>query len=649
MGDLAWFEFLLLAAWRVRNTGWLYVLLGCLAVSLGMALGTAHARLSDAPQLLEEWVGEVSGRVTKVEQRSSGRARVTLRGVQLEEISALETPQAVRFTIVAAPGDILPGDQLTALARLGSPPEPVMPGARNVRRELYFVGIGATGFAYGRARSVERGVAAPSLFDELHAVLQRLRLDLAERFSSQLDETPGALAATLLVGLRDGLSEEATEALRRAGLAHLLAISGMHMAMMTLSALALVRLILAFSPTYSTSSQATLWAAAGALVIATGYLALSGASTATQRAFIMIVIVLLAMMIDRRALTIRGVALAALIVLLLHPEALLGPSFQMSFAATLALVATYAWFNSSGGVWRLRLQTEKLAGPFRRPLLLVGGIALTSLIAGLATAPFAAYHFSTATPLALLGNVLALPIVSFIIMPSGLLALLLTPMALEGVPLQIMGMGLDGVMIIANWVAGMEASRIMVPAIRPEAIALLTLAGCVAALLLGKARIAALPILVLTLATGFFEPAPLVLVERQGEMVAVRTGQGLERSVPHGHRYAVDIWNQRLAREPTSGHDLWSCDPLGCIARLDTGQIIAHIFDVAAFEEDCQVASIIITPLDAPPACSASYVIDGASLRELGAVALLETGDQLRIWPSFERRDRPWQTITEGR
>lgn len=633
--------------WAVRHTGWLYAVCGCLALVSGVSLGAGHARLSDAPMILEEWVGEVSGRVTRLEQRSASRARVTLHDITMEELDTWQTPRAVRFTLVAEPGDILPGDHLTALVQLGPPPEPVMPGARNVRRELYFMGIGATGFAYGRARSVERGAIGPWTLERASAALQRVRLGLAQRFSAQLDVTPGALAATLLVGKRDGLSDDATEALRRAGLAHLLAISGMHMAMMTLSALALVRLVLALSAAQSSSMHATRWAAGAALIIATGYLALSGASTATQRAFIMIAIVLLAMMTNRRALTIRGVALAAFVVLLLHPESLLGPSFQMSFAATLALVATYAWFNTSGVLWRWRLKAEGVPGLIRRPLTLVGGIALTSLIAGLATAPFAAYHFSTATPLSLLGNVLALPLVSLIIMPAGLVALLLTPFALEGLPLQLMGLGLDAVMVVAHWVADMDASRVAVPAIKPEAIALVTLAGCVTALLVGRARMLALPILALAVMTGVFHPTPLVLIERQGAMVAVVTEDNLQRSVTRGSRYSVDIWHQRLAREPTTSNNLWNCDPLGCVAQLPDGRMIAHVFQAAALEEDCAVAAVVITQLPVPHGCSADTVIDATDLAFFGATALIASEDGLYLWPSFTTRNRPWEMVRE--
>lgn len=634
-------------AWAVRQTGWLYAVLACLALAGGMALAAGHARLSDGPMILDEWVGEVSGRVARVEQRSAGRVRVTLRDLIMEELEPAQTPKSVRFTLIAEAGDVLPGDRLTALVQLGPPPEPVMPGARNVRRDLYFAGIGATGFAYGRARSVDRNSIDPWTLESANAHLQRLRIGLAERFSERLTGTAGALAATLLVGKRDGLSDEATEALRRAGLAHLLAISGMHMAMMTLSALALVRLALALSPVQSASMHATRWAAGAALVIAVGYLALSGASTATQRAFIMIAIALLAMMTNRRALTIRAVALAAVLVLVLHPEALLGPSFQMSFAATLALVAAYAGFNTSGTVWRWRLQSERMPVLVRKPLMLVGGIAVTSLIAGLATAPFAAFHFSTATPLSLLGNVLALPLVSLIIMPAGLVALLLTPFALEGWPLEVMGWGLDGVMAIAQWVAAMDASRLAVPAVKPEAIALATLAGCLVALLSGWARALALPVLLLTLMTGVFQPRPLILIERQGRTVAVLTESGLQRSVTRGSRYSVEIWHQRLALPATSSDALWSCDPLGCVARLEEGSIIAHTFEPAALEEDCALAQVLITALPVPNGCSAEQLIDSAVLARMGAIALVSNEDRIEVWPSFATRNRPWERTAD--
>lgn len=643
-------------AWHARFGAGLYGALVALFLILGVVLGAHTARLADAPQILEETVERVTGTVVRVEQRTATRARVTLDNLIIEDLAADRTPERIRITIIADRGTIAPGDEIDVLARLGRPPEPVMPGARNMRRELYFDGIGATGFSYGRPTRIEtsarEGFAPRHLFHDI----ERVRLELAQRFAQTLPGDTGALAATLLVGKRDGLSEDSYEALRRAGLAHLLAISGMHMAMMTLSAIAVINLLLALHPSVSAARGTIRWAALAGLVIASGYLLLSGASTATQRAYIMIVIVLVAMMVSRRALTIRGVAFAALIVLLIHPESILGPSFQMSFAATLALVAFYWAFTTSPRIWHFRnaFQSSRLA-PVLRPFGLVSGIALTSLVAGLATAPFAAYHFSIGAPLGLLGNVLALPLVSLIIMPAGLVALFLTPFALEAPALVVMGFGIDLVMVIARWVASMDGSRIAIAAITPQALVLLTLAGCLAALFVGYARLFALVPLAAIPIWGIFQPVPLLIVERDAATVAYMSSQEdgigrLDRSITRGSGFSLEMWQQRLALEPQSTPPAsdWTCDPLGCVLHLPDGKMVSHVLDVAALAEECRLADIVITSLPVPNHCAAAQVIDERVLGDHGAIALLRSSEGgFTIWQTFPRRTRPWERVAD--
>lgn len=640
-------------SWKARHSAALYPALMALSIVSGTALVASKAQVNPTPQILSESVQLISGRVLRLEQRTPSRARLTLDRLVLEDQTPAQTPHRVRITVIANTGDILPGQRIEALARLGPPPEPVMPGARNLRRELFFAKIGATGFSYGRVT-----VLAEPTTQSLLQRVERVRLSLATRFAQALPGDTGVLAATLLVGKRDGLSPESYEALRRAGLAHLLAISGMHMAMMTLSAIALLHLVMAMTPKLSASKRATRWAALAGLCIASGYLLLSGAGTATQRAFIMIAIALFAMVLARRALTIRAVAFAAVLVLALHPENLLGPSFQMSFAATLALVAVYGGLSTSKTAWRWRLAADNhravASMPLwvKRPLVVVVGIASTSLIAGLATAPFAAYHFSVGAPLSLLGNVLALPLVSLIIMPAGLLALLLTPFALEGLPLAAMGFGLDQVMIIARWVASMEGSRIAVPALTPQALTVLTAAGVMAALLVGRARLLALPVLALLPLVGILQPTPVVLIERSAATVGlVLTDAGqraLYPSVPRGSAFSRTMWQQRLAIVHQAGEaNPWACDPLGCIADWK-GQKLAHVRDPAALAEDCRLADVLITQLPAPLGCTASLIVDGETLNTHGAIALLANGDGgLRIWRTFQRRTRPWEGVAD--
>jgi competence protein ComEC len=642
--------------WHNRENASIHGILLALSLVLGVLLGAQTAHIADAPQILRETTDQVTGRIVRLEQRTPTRARLTLDHLAIEDVARNATPDRIRITVVAEPGTLAPGDHIEVLARLGPPPEPVMPGARNMRRELYFDGIGGTGFSYGRPTRISVPSADDRGVSTFRQAIERTRLALAQRIVEVLPSDTGAIAAALLVGMRDGLSEESAEALRRAGLAHLLAISGMHMAMMTLSAIALINLLLALHPSASAARATMRWAALGGLIIASGYLALSGASTATQRAYVMIVIVLVAMMASRRALTIRGVAFAAIVVLVIHPESILGPSFQMSFAATLALIAFYGAWTTSRRSWQWRMALENSrAGDIYRPLSVISGIALTSLVAGFATAPFAAYHFSFGAPLGLIGNVLALPLVSLVIMPAGLLALFLTPFALEAAPLAVMGVGIDAVMAVAQWVASLEASRIGVPAITPKALLLMTFAGCLAALFVGRARLLGCVPLALIPTIGLFQPVPILIVERQAQTVALVDGAlagntSIDRSIRRGSRFSVDMWHQRLALDPSQldGSTVWTCDPLGCVASLDTDVLVAHVLDPAALDEDCRLASVVITALDVPGDCAAAIIVDANTLRDHGAIALVADDAEpsgLRLWPTFGRRTRPWEAV----
>ncbi|MEM6712555.1 MAG: ComEC/Rec2 family competence protein [Pseudomonadota bacterium] len=648
--------------WWSRTSPAFPLLLCLLAAFLGAGLIAGKAHMATGHQLLSETTTRVRGTIVRLEQRSAGRARITLDQVVLDDGSLDRELRRIRITAAATSGSLNPGDQVEMLARLGPPPEPAMAGARNMRRELFFAGIDATGFAYGRPNVLPASVltesgeaGSASRFDAL-AALERLRISLARRYQLQAEGDSGVLVAALLVGHRDGLSAETRYALRAAGLSHVLAISGMHMALMTVSAMSLVYVILSLFPGLSASVSVARWSAALAFIIACAYLGLSGASTATQRAFIMIVITLLAVGLSRRAVTLRAVGWAALAVLILHPESLLGPSFQMSFAATIALVAVYSATVHSPMLWaaRMRIFGWLPPGVAYGPLLIVG-IACTSLIAGAATAPFAAYHFSHATPLALVGNVLALPLVSLIIMPAGLLVLLLTPFALEGLPLWVMAETLDLLVASAVWVAELDRAHVGVPAIKGSAIGLFVLAGCLGAFFVGWARFLAIVPLAAILATGLFQPTPILLVARDGSDVGVVVADGngamsIKHSTGEAGRFARDLWRQRLAVDTASGveSEAWQCDALGCVARLQKGGLISHVFLADAFREDCALATVIVSKLNIPDSCEAPIHIDAARLHERGAASVVvddRSASGYAVEFAFDRRTRPWQAV----
>ena len=192
----------------------------------------------------------------------------------------------------------------------------------------------------------------------------------------------GAFAAAIMSGDRSGMSQVTLANLRSSNLAHLLAISGLHMGLLTGFVFAVLRVAMVLIPSVGLRWPVKKIAAFGALLAAGGYLALSGGNVATERAFTMVAVMLVAIMLGRPALTLRAVAMVAIVILVLQPESITGPGFQMSFAATTALVFVFKYLRYAN--WQ------------HWPRWTRGAVSLviSSFVAGLATAPFAAAHFN---------------------------------------------------------------------------------------------------------------------------------------------------------------------------------------------------------------------------------------------------------------
>src|SRR5437868_6592639 len=334
-------------------------------------------------------------------------------------------------------------------ARLQPPLTPMRPGSYDFGRDLYFQGIGASGFAMGAIKTVEPRVNG-GLALRYAAVMQGLRDAIDARIRTTLEGDKRAIATALLTGRRDAITEPVNDAMFISGLGHVLSISGYHMAVVAGVVFFVVRALLALVPGLTISAPIKKWSAAAALAAATFYLLLSGAEVATQRSYFMTAVVLIAVMVDRRAITFRTLAVAALIVLAIAPEALVHPSFQMSFAATLGLVALVQI-----GMPQLFAAPDNSA---TARVALWGGrefvmLLLASLIAGLATTPYAAFHFHRITPYGVIANLAAMPVVSAVVMPAGLMGLLAMPFGLDGLFWQLMGWGIDWMIAVTQWVA----------------------------------------------------------------------------------------------------------------------------------------------------------------------------------------------------
>src|SRR5882757_710826 len=377
--------------------------------------------------------------VLRVATMESPRGQIKLEGVRLS-VKKGTAPEVGSFVELKA--------------RLMPPLAPLRPGSYDFGRDMYFQGIGASGFAMGAIKAREPP-AAGGLALRYAAVMQGLRDAIDARIRMTLDGDQRAIATALLTGRRDAISTPVNDAMFISGLGHVLSISGYHMAVVAGVVFFAIRALLALFPALTAGHPIKKWAAAAAFVAAAFYLLLSGAEVATQRSFFMTAVVLIAVMVDRRAITFRTLAVAAMIVLMIAPEALVHPSFQMSFAATLGLVALVQI-----GMPRLLAAPDNSA---TARVALWGGreiatLVLASLVAGLATTPYAAFHFHRVTPYGVLANLAAMPVVSAVVMPAGLLGLVAMPFGFDGVFWRIMGLGIDWMIVVTQWVAALPGA-----------------------------------------------------------------------------------------------------------------------------------------------------------------------------------------------
>jgi len=345
-------------------------------------------------------------------------------------------------------------------AVLQPPAEPAAPGALDFARQAYFQRLGAVGYVFGRAE-----VLAPADHQLPFGLwLHRLREAMAARILEALPGESGAVAAALMTGVRGAIPEEVMATMHDSGLAHLLAISGLHMGLVVGLLFFALRAGMALVPGLALRRPIKKWVAVGAILGALGYLLLTGATVPTQPAFVMVSLVLVAVMLDRRGLSLRLVAWAAVFVLAAAPESLLSASFQMSFAAVIALITGYEVTAERG---LAALGERRLAV---RVVAYLAGVAVTSLIAGLATAPFALYHFNRIAWYGLLANLVAVPLTAFWIMPWALVAFALMPFGAEALALAPMGWGIDLLLAVARDVAALPSAVSLVPATpRPPA------------------------------------------------------------------------------------------------------------------------------------------------------------------------------------
>ena len=612
------------------------VVIGISLVLGGYGLAGVRANVVAEPVLEYRYYGPIEGRIIEIDRSGSDAVRLTLDRVVLARMSAARTPATVRVSLHGEQGYVTPepGQVVLMTGHLSPPSGPVEPGGFDFQRMAWFEGLGAVGYT---RTPVLLGYEASA--GEAGLWVYRQRVAISGAVQDRLDGESGAFAAAIMTGDRSGMGQDSLAALRASNLAHLLAISGMHMGILAAFIFAALRYGAALWPYAALRWPVKKIAAIGALFAAAGYLALSGGSVSTERAFVMVAVMLVAVLFDRRALTLRAVAIAALIVLTLRPEALFGPGFQMSFAATTALVAVF-------GVMR-QIDLPRLP----RWSKTIGAVFISSLVAGLATAPLAAFHFNQIAQLGLIANLMSVPLMGTIVMPAAVLSAVLAPLGLEMLGLWVMDLGLRWILGVAHFVAAQEGALRHVVTPAPMVLALIALGGVFIVQWRGSLRWGGLAPLILGFALWQVADRPDVLIAESGSLIGVMTEQGRTVSKESGEAFAAGNWleNDGAPVEQWVAYQRDGLQERGRAVSAIVGD--ARVLNIRgstalAAIEGCGGADILITNQEMR-AVEGCEVYDIRRLRETGALAgWVENGKLRLISVRDYTGDRIWNTAS---
>ncbi len=576
----------------------------------------------------------LTGHVEGVTILPEGR-RVSLGDVRL---ASNQPPLARGVRVRLKPGDpvdLAVGDIVRVRVLLRPPSAPAFPGGWDLQRDAFFTGLGGSGVALNPAERLERRApSGPS------AWFRAARDELNRRVAAGLPGPSGAVAAALMTGTQTAIPPATLEAFRDSGLAHLLSVSGLHIAIIMGLVMGAVRTGMALSeraalflPVKAISAVTGL--AAGAL-----YMALTGVQVPILRSLAMAGLVTLALVTGRRALSLRGLAVAVIVILLAVPHELAGVSMQMSVSAVLALVAGYE---------ALRPRLDALRGDatwWRRALAALAALVLTSLLAGSASAPFGAHHFGAAQLYFVVSNLVAVPLTTVVIMPAVLAAFALLPLGLEGIAFVPLGWGLDLLIWISEVVARWPLARLSVPHIPSWGIALFSLGFAWLALWRTRLRLVGVAAMALGLMSPVAAPPPTMLVSSEARLIAVRSDGFYVQSRSGASRFVLDAWQRYLAAGPplplrTQGAGV-PCDADVC--RIEAAGKLALLLRRDVQLPGCDGAALLVSADPARDVCSADTpFVDRFSVWRDGSHAIwITSAGPVVLSDRAHRGARPW-------
>ncbi len=576
-----------------------------LTVCLILLCGTLASKYRNesllAPKLDQvERFYPVEATISFVERRPNQAPRLYLSNIsKLGRYNADQIPLKLQVSVRTDLPDIAAGDTVKLNAVLKGPARPIFYGAFDFSRQAWFRQVGGSGYAVSDVELIHKGARSSFAIQ-----IENIRNTIASRLIIALGPEQGGLAAALLVGRRDLLTKQTVDTMREVGLAHILAISGLHMGLVTGFVFFILEALFALIPAIALYILPRKIAAVGAIVAAVSYLLLSGMSTSTIRAFLMVTVALLAILIDRRAISLRSVALAAFLIILIQPESILSAGFQMSFAATAALIVFYEWLIGRKG----QFKPHEPMGPIfkfgRKLVIFFAMTTMTTIIAQAAIAPISLYHFHSLSIIGVFANLAAMPILALVVMPLGLLTLLLIPFGLEAITAPLLSYALEIILNVGNEFASWPMTTWSLGAITDLffiiAICGLLIFFIIRPLWLGGAIYALSLVSMMTY--GRMDLPDFIFFENGKSFIQYSQGDNAILGGVRGSGYVARMALE-LSTDSAPDSALRQCGPSGCLYTLSEGVQIYSLLDSDSIEEDCAAADIVLAGKNISQAC----------------------------------------------
>jgi len=625
----------------------------------GFCAGKLRTEMTAAP-IVPAGIGVVpmDGWVVDVATPSEHGERLLIAPTWIAGLSPARTPKRVR--IVVPPGDVLgPGSAIHVMALLDPPPGPAAPGAYDFARDAWFDGLGGVGLAMKPPQLVD--LEPPPWRLQLGMAVNSLRWSLAEHLASDLrslmgDHDGGAvgLAVTVATSHEDWLDPQSRDDLRGSGLAHMLAIAGLHTAAVSGFVFFALRFGIAAWPWLALRVNGKKAAALGGLIAVLIYLTLSGAHPPARRAAVTASVAFIAILLDRRAVSLHSLAIAALAILVIEPEVVISPGFEMSFCATASLVAL-------AEIWPVRHRATDL--PWYLASLQTArdwtiGMLMVSFVAGAATTPFSIQHFNRIANYGMFANLTADLLAGMALMPALTVAVLLQALGVSHaiiVPLLgLAGSAARGIVAIGHLFSNLPGAKLTISSAPTIALIISYLGIVFACLWRGRLRWIGVP---LSCAVAFWpRPAPPVawIASDGGDAALVIAGKAVALK-PTGHAYAVETWAQRhafdLPSDPVKAQAaIADCNRLHCAPIGTAKPAIAAWWtrrkpNAVALTDLCKTADILILKAAVPPpdACKRALVLGSDDFAKGGAAEVFHGGAGWRlVWSQPLRGERPW-------